>query len=225
MRPRSPALAERSSPLPHRAELHRVRRDRSSTDRRGALAEARRTRVEKPPANLTPFLPDEDLEGRRLERVQGWALLFAAVIAVALPLYWLHEPSRQNESDTYFDKNAVERGEVLFSNCRAPSYDPALSLQCANCHGDKGEGGALRDASTAEARWKAPPLNTEVLRFNEDPECRPAERVASPPPSARSRHHHLRPARHTDAGVGRRRRRPEEHPVDPRPRRLHRRSS
>ena len=46
------------------------------------------------PANLTPFLPDDELESRRLERVQSWALLFAAVVAVALPLYWLHEPAR-----------------------------------------------------------------------------------------------------------------------------------
>ncbi len=38
---------------------------------------------DKSPANLTPFLPDEDLEGRRLERVQGWALIFAAVVAVS----------------------------------------------------------------------------------------------------------------------------------------------
>ena len=78
-----------------------------------AVLSPKRAPEETLPANLTPFLPDEELEGRRLERVQGWALLFAAVVAVALPLYWLHEPARQSEATNYFDKNAAARGEVL----------------------------------------------------------------------------------------------------------------
>ena len=61
-----------------------------------AVLSPKREAQETLPANLTEFYPDEELEGRRLERVQGWALLFAAVVAVALPLYWLHEPSRQS---------------------------------------------------------------------------------------------------------------------------------
>ena len=70
----------------------------------------------KDPENLTPFLDDDALEGRRLDRVLGWALLFAAVIAIALPVYWLREPDRQEESIGYFDDGAVERGAVLFAN-------------------------------------------------------------------------------------------------------------
>ena len=105
------------------------------------------------PANLTEFFPDEELESRRLERVQGWALLFAAVVAVALPLYWLHEPARQSESANYFDKNAAERGEVLFSNPAMPKYEAATSLQCANCHGLKGQGGPVPFTVVGEGRW------------------------------------------------------------------------
>ena len=124
------------------------------------------------PANQTPFLPDEDLEGRRLERVQGWALLFAAVIAIALPIYWLREPTRQTQSATYFDKNSINRGAVLFARPGTENYNAAVSKQCANCHGDKGEGGtATARINGIQVAWKAPPLNTEALRFTEDKDC------------------------------------------------------
>ena len=106
----------------------------------------KRAPEETTPANLTPFLADDELESRRLERVQGWALLFAAVVAVALPLYWLHEPSRQKESVTYFSKNAAERGKILFSNSSMLTYDPTQSLLCANCHGATGGGGQVAPA-------------------------------------------------------------------------------
>jgi mono/diheme cytochrome c family protein len=104
--------------------------------------------------------------------VQGWALLFAAVVAVALPIYWLHEPSRQSESAHYFDKNAAERGEVLFSNPAMPKYESATSLQCANCHGPKGQGGPVPwTINGVPVVWQAPALNTVMLRLNEDPDC------------------------------------------------------
>jgi mono/diheme cytochrome c family protein len=137
-----------------------------------AVLSPKRAPEETLPANLTPFLPDEELESRRLERVQGWALLFAAVIAVALPIYWLHEPSRQHEAINYFDKNAAERGEVLFSNATMPRYDPTQSLLCATCHGAKGQGGPVPFQLNGQSViWHAPPLNTVFLRFTEDPDC------------------------------------------------------
>lgn len=133
------------------------------------LSPRRAAQEEKSPANLTPFFDDEDLEGRRLERVQGWALLFAAVVAVALPVYWLREPTRQKDSGTYFDKNSVARGATLFANSSSPNYDAATSLQCANCHGLKGDGGTAPTVVNGQSvNWKAPPLNTELLRFSED---------------------------------------------------------
>jgi mono/diheme cytochrome c family protein len=138
-----------------------------------AVLSPKRAPEETLPANLTEFFPDEELESRRLERVQGWALLFAAVVAVALPLYWLHEPARQSEATNYFDENAAERGEVLFSNATMPKYESATSLQCANCHGPKGEGGPVPFQVEGEGAvvWKAPALNTVLLRLTEDPGC------------------------------------------------------
>jgi mono/diheme cytochrome c family protein len=137
-----------------------------------AVLSPKRASEEDKPANLTPFFADEDLESRRLERVQGWALLFAAIVAVALPLYWLHEPSRQAESKNYYTDAQVERGRVLFSNSSMPSYNPTQSLQCANCHGANGQGGQVSTQLNGQpVTWQAPPLNTVLSRFEEDPEC------------------------------------------------------
>jgi mono/diheme cytochrome c family protein len=131
----------------------------------------------KDPENLTPFLDDDALEGRRLDRVLGWALLFAAVIAIALPVYWLREPDRQEESIGYFDDGAVERGAVLFANSASEDFNSAISLQCANCHGVDGGGGAAGsiytppggdDSDAVQLQWSAPALNTVLLRFSED---------------------------------------------------------
>ena len=138
------------------------------------LSPKRVRREEREAPNIVPFLPDEDLEGRRLERVQGWALIFAAVIAIALPIYWLREPNRQHESVHYFDEGAVNRGAVLFANNQMPAYDQAKSLQCANCHGtDLGGGGTsvshiFKDKSGAFITWRAPALNTVLQRFSAD---------------------------------------------------------
>ena len=45
-----------------------------------------RKNVEPTPANLDPYLNDNDLENRRLERALGWSLVFVLITALALPL-------------------------------------------------------------------------------------------------------------------------------------------
>jgi mono/diheme cytochrome c family protein len=138
-----------------------------------AVLSPKRASEEIEPANRTPFLDDADLESRRLERVQGWALLFAAIVAIALPLYWLHEPSRQKESVSYFDENAAARGEELFSDQTMETFNAAVSLACAKCHGSDGSGGPVPFTlpNGEQVVWKAPALNTVLLRFTEDPKC------------------------------------------------------
>ena len=141
-----------------------------------AISTLRKNPEKKPPENLEPFLDDEDLEGRRLERVLGWALLFAAVLAVALPLYWLREPDREHDSTKYFDEGAISRGQTLFASQGQPGFDPAKSLRCADCHGAKGVGGSKQTTYDPDGEgglplqqviWKVPALNTELLRFSE----------------------------------------------------------
>ena len=90
-----------------------------------------------------------------------------------MPLYWLHEPSRQKESANYFDANAVDRGRELFSDPTMDSFNSAVSLQCAKCHGSEGQGGVTNFTlpNGESVVWKVPPLNTVLLRFTEDPKC------------------------------------------------------
>lgn len=135
----------------------------------------RSTPSTRPPQNLTSFLADGDLEGRRLERALAVALLCSAAIAVSLPLYWLREPQRQKQSAEYFDEGAVNRGAVLFANKQSESYDNAISLLCADCHGVDGGGGVAPTTYTApgsstpiRVSWAAPALNTALLRFSAD---------------------------------------------------------
>jgi len=115
--------------------------------------------------NLTPYYDDDVMEGVKLERVLGWALVFSAVIAASLPIYWLVEPTRQESMTKQFDEESVERGSRLF----APAGTFIESLGCATCHGDKGTGGAapfaLAGPPPRQVVWKAPALNTVLLRF------------------------------------------------------------
>jgi mono/diheme cytochrome c family protein len=144
-----------------------------------------RDRAEKAAPNLTPFLEDEDLEGRRLERVLGWALLFSAVLAVSYGIYWLREPTRQFDSERYFDEGAIERGEELFANAQFEVYNAAKSLSCADCHGSPAEDALLErevvadggsapftyrdaDGTAFTVSWSAPALNTVMYRFSPD---------------------------------------------------------
>jgi mono/diheme cytochrome c family protein len=47
-----------------------------------------------------------------------------------------------------------------------------VSLQCARCHGPKGQGGPVPYQLNGQSVvWQAPPLNTVLLRFTEDPLC------------------------------------------------------
>lgn len=145
--------------------------------------------------NLEPFYDDEKLEGPKLERTLGMALLVAAIIAIAIPVYFAWEPHRQAAEANGFVDRSVARGATLYANAQMPQYNSAASLQCANCHGavtqDKktgklsgAAGGAAnyvvkptRSDCTAEEQktdpacrttsvaWKAPALNTVLLKY------------------------------------------------------------
>ena len=150
----------------------------------------RRNPEPKPPQNLTPFLPDEELEGRKLERVLGIALLTTAVIALTLFIYYVFEPSREANANKQFSDQSIHRGAILFANDQSKDFDPTRSLQCANCHGVDASGGSTNytiksddprcdptAAVTAETpsyclptqvTWQAPPLDVELLRYSRD---------------------------------------------------------
>jgi len=135
------------------------------------LGRWRRTRT---PRNLSRPDDDNTLEGRRLERVLGWALLSSAVIAIALPVYWLREPARQSAAQEGFDDRSVERGAVLFAAEGSDNYNETLSLGCANCHGGDGGGGSATTVVTSSAPECEPPDGGEV-DYEALPQCRPQQ--------------------------------------------------
>jgi mono/diheme cytochrome c family protein len=128
--------------------------------------------------NRKPYLDDEELEGPRLERALLWGVLSLMVIGIGLPLYWLTEPNRQRGAIEYFDERLAGTtyhhgqpvgGGALF----APTSEGGFN--CAGCHGGGGIGGevpyTLTDPVTGDLRqvqWKAPALDTAVLRFTDD---------------------------------------------------------
>ena len=148
----------------------------------------RRNPEPAPPQNKTPFLPDEDLEDRRLTRVSGFALILSVILALTLPIYFLVEPDRQVDMDADFEDDSLERGAVLFASAQSPEFNSAVSLQCANCHGVEGEGGSalftlepedpscdpnaeITEETPEECRpvqvsWIAPPLDVAGLRYD-----------------------------------------------------------
>jgi mono/diheme cytochrome c family protein len=116
-------------------------------------------------ANRKPYYDDEELETRVLNRTLRWALVLLVVIAVALPLYWLAEPSRQTGAIENFQQTFINRGEELYVE----------GSQCQNCHGPEGTGGqapyTILDAEgefVASVNWRAPALDTVLLRFSRE---------------------------------------------------------
>ncbi|MDQ3980106.1 MAG: c-type cytochrome [Actinomycetota bacterium] len=130
--------------------------------------------------NRKPYYDDEGMEGPRLVRFLWWAFAMLAILAVGLPLYWLREPFRQegagfDRGAAYFEDKDVERGRALFQN--SPGNPPTPHephFGCETCHGAEGVGGVtqftLTDPANPEAppkqvQWRAPALNTVMLRY------------------------------------------------------------
>jgi mono/diheme cytochrome c family protein len=114
-------------------------------------------------ANRRPYMDDEELETKKLDRTLGLGLVTLAVIGVTLPLYWLAEPGRQEGAVDTFEQTFVNRGEALYVE----------GAQCAACHGPEGVGGVAAFTLTADngdfiasVEWKAPSLNDVMYRYS-----------------------------------------------------------
>lgn len=115
--------------------------------------------------NRKPYYDDEELESTKLNRTLASGVLVLGIVAVGLPLYWLAEPGRQ--------EGAIEDSLRIFEERGLTQYEEGS--QCANCHGPEGSGGqapyVLNDAQgqfVANLQWRAPALNTALLRFSRD---------------------------------------------------------
>ncbi len=120
---------------------------------------AARQRQEEAPQNLTPYLTDDELESRRLDKVLAFALITAAVLAIVMPIYYLTEPDRQADAAEGFEERDIEEGHHWFEE-----------FQCINCHGIEGVGGAapfVEARSGIETAWAAPSINDVFYRYDE----------------------------------------------------------
>lgn len=120
-------------------------------------------------ANRKPYLSDEELEGRKLDRTLSLGLLGLVIVGVGLPLYWLQEPGRQENAVIDMKRKFVDRGAKLFATTEEGGNN------CAFCHGAEGVGAAtpftLTDANgryVKEVTWQGPALNTVLLRYDRD---------------------------------------------------------
>lgn len=109
--------------------------------------------------NLAPWLSNEELETRRLDRVLGVSVVLVGFLAVALPIYFLGETDRQARFEETFAEESVARGESLFEEA------------CASCHGAGAVGGAAEfvdPRTNTPVTWAAPALNDILYRYDED---------------------------------------------------------
>jgi len=113
---------------------------------------------EQVPSNLAPGRTDEELETRRLERVQMGAVVFAGFLAVSLPLYFLGETQRQESFVEQFGDESIDRGAELVAE-----------FGCFNCHGPGGSGGTatyIEKRSQVTTDWHVPSLDDIFFRYS-----------------------------------------------------------
>ena len=128
----------------------------------------REPRPGRVPPNLQPYLTDEELETTRLNRTLTAALFSSALLAIALPLYFLTESGRQADFEELFHEEALHIGELIYME---QSPDNPEGFGCIACHGADGVGGGadfIDPRTGAKVTWAAPALNDILYRYDED---------------------------------------------------------
>lgn len=115
-------------------------------------------------ANRKPYFDDDILETRKLDQSLMSGLALLALIGIALPVYWLGEPGRQ--------EGLVSNTLELWTEDGSESFEEA----CSSCHGGGAAGGIAAFALTdpgdtsfiASVDWVAPSLTSVLTRFSEE---------------------------------------------------------
>ena len=81
--------------------------------------------------NRKEYLPDEELDGPKLDKALSFALVMLAILAIVLPFYWLAEPGRQDGAVAAYNLSFEVAGENLYAEGAA----------CVDCHAAGGVGG------------------------------------------------------------------------------------
>lgn len=120
------------------------------------------------PPNLQPYLTNEDLETKRLNKVLVGALFSSAFLAIALPVYFATEAGRQADFTEKFEEEGIHIGENIY-NLQSP--DNPEGFGCIACHGagGVGSGASYIDARTGTSvTWAAPALNDVFYRYDRE---------------------------------------------------------
>jgi mono/diheme cytochrome c family protein len=115
---------------------------------------------EEVPRNVAPGKTDDELESRRLEKVQAAAVVLTGFLAFYLPIYYLGEQDRQAGFVEQFDEESLERGAEVVA-----------SVGCTDCHGTDWSGGGasyVEQRSGINVNWAAPALNDIFFRYNDE---------------------------------------------------------
>ena len=178
------------------------------------------------------FLPDEDLEGRRLERVLGWSLhLRDDRGASRCPSTSSSSRAGRSSADEAFLERSIERGADALREQAEPGVRRRRSRCCARTATASRARAAPRRSCSSPRPTSASTSRTRATPTC--PECLPKQVHVG---GARARHraaalrqeqahpdHHVRPAGHADARVGRRERQGRaQRAGHQRPRQLHR---
>ena len=106
------------------------------------------------PLSMRPYHSDEELETTGLERAMSWGVALAVFASLFLPLYWLIEPTRQDNKVAEHYEQDVAQGRVEYQNA------------CAACHAEDLSGGsAPHPDPDIDAAWPAPALDNITARY------------------------------------------------------------
>jgi mono/diheme cytochrome c family protein len=85
------------------------------------------------PPSMQPGPSDADLEKPRLEKLQGWGVVFVVLFVIWIPLVWLKEPTQNEDQTKALLQASIERGA---QSVQLFSEDNQLGVGCVRCHGD-----------------------------------------------------------------------------------------
>jgi mono/diheme cytochrome c family protein len=85
------------------------------------------------PPGMQPGPSDADLEKPRLEKLQGWGVVFVVLFVIWIPLVWLKEPTQNEDQTKALLQASIERGA---QSVQLFSEDNQFGVGCVRCHGD-----------------------------------------------------------------------------------------
>jgi mono/diheme cytochrome c family protein len=103
------------------------------------------------PRAMRPGPADAALETPLLQKLQGWAVILVAFMAIWVPLNWLREPSTNLAQDKEREALKIERGHetTLYY-----SEENQLGFGCIRCHGPELHGGVVQAGTNEDGTPK-----------------------------------------------------------------------